>query len=396
MLPQHGTLSISRSRLRHNLALIRERVGSRPKLCAIIKADAYGHGAALIAGLLAEAGIEWVCVYGVQEAAALTRSHPFKVLVLAPLVLQPHSTSESLETLFGPASGGAMHGRPETRGEAGPIPIRLNVTDVQSARLLSRSIAALERKATLQVHMQVDAGLTRMGVAPQQAAALAAEIASLPGLELEGVFAHFSHGDVPGHPTLQQQRGILMEVARGLRRAHPRLMVHLQNSGGAWNLAGEELDMVRLGIALYGLQPSTSDPIPGLLPIAEVTAPILAIHDCAAGTGVGYGHTFTTRRKSRLAVVPVGYAEGYPRGLSNRAVCQVRGKEFPVVGRVSMDQIIVDATDLPEARVGEVVTVISNDPARANSLDRMADALGTIGYELATHLGSRLNRVVSE
>jgi alanine racemase len=161
------------------------------------------------------------------------------------------------------------------------------------------------------------------------------------------------------------------------------------------NLPNAGLDMVRVGIALYGLQPSTDAPITGLQPVARVTAPILALHERPAGTGVGYGHTFITQRDSRLAVVPVGYADGYPRLLSNRSVAQVGGRTVPVVGRVSMDQIILDVTDLPTPpRLSDTVTVISWNPADANSLDAMATTIGTIGYELATHLGPRLHRVV--
>ena len=216
------------------------------------------------------------------------------------------------------------------------------------------------------------------------------------------MFAHFSHGDVPGHDTVGEQLGWCCSVADPIRGRYPGLMVHLQNSGGVWHVedaGGGGLYKVRVGNSLYGLQPSTSDRIEGLLPIARVTAPILAIHERPAGTGVGYGHTFVTRRASRLAVVPVGYAEGYPRAMTNRAVAQVRGQDVPVVGRVSMDQIIVDVTDVPAVRLGETVTVVSWDAGRANSLDAMADAVGTIGYELATHLGAgggRLDRVIVE
>jgi alanine racemase len=176
--------------------------------------------------------------------------------------------------------------------------------------------------------------------------------------------------------------------------------VHLQNSGGAWHLPKHDcdgLDMVRVGVALYGLQPSTEDPILELLPIARVTAPILTIHQRPAGTGVGYGHMFVTSRPSQLAVVPVGYADGYPRQLSNKCVAQVRGLDVAVVGRVSMDQIILDVTDLPEVTAGETVTVIAWDAGKPNSIDKMADAIGTIGYEIATHLGAgggRLKRVL--
>ena len=186
-----------------------------------------------------------------------------------------------------------------------------------------------------------------------------------------------------------------------LKQKFPHLIFHLQNSGGSWHTDTANLDLVRIGIALYGLQPSTAHPIPGLLPIAQLTAPILALHDRPPNTGVGYGHTYTTTRPSRLAVVPVGYADGYPRQLSNtkNAIAQIRDIDVPVVGRVSMDQIILDITDLPTEgdlapQLGDIVTVISSNPTKRNSVVSMAHAIGTIGYELATHFGPRLRRVI--
>lgn len=371
MIPQQGTLEISRSRFRHNLALLRNRIGGAT-ICATVKADAYGHGAALMSALLLQAGVRWACVYSLDEALPLAALGWEGLLVLAPLVLTDDNDP------------------PHPALRAG---VRVNITDMASARHLS-AIARRSLAAPVRVHVQVDAGLTRAGAHPREATDLAALVAELPGLALEGLFAHLSHGDVAGHEAVREQLAALRAVAEPLRQDHPKLMVHLQNSGGAWHLGDSGLDLVRIGIALYGLQPSMSERIDGLQPIARLTAPILAIHDRPAGTGVGYGHTFITQRPSRLAIVPVGYAEGYPRLISNRIVAQVAGATVPVVGRVSMDQIVLDVTDLPGVKPGDTVTVVSWNPADANSLDAMAQSIGTIGYELATHLGSRLIRVI--
>ena len=379
MIAQNGTLEISRSRLMHNVALMQRRVGMQAKLCATIKADAYGHGVAYVAELLHEARVEWVCVYSLEEAMELAQLPWFGVLVLSPMVIGEGEVidPEAIEAL---------------RGQ-----IRVNLTDKQSAIRLAKALEAARIDRPVNVHVQVDAGLTRMGVEPWEAEELVEVIAGLKQLRLEGLFAHFSHGDVPQHDTVEEQLKVLHAVADPLKERYPHLLLHLQNSGGAWHVADPSLGMVRLGIAVYGLQPSTSDPVEGLLPIARVTAPILAIHERPPGTGVGYGHTFVTKRASRLAIVPVGYADGYPRAMTNRSVAQVRGVDVPVVGRVSMDQIILDVTDVPQACVGDVVTVISWDAGKQNSLDAMADVMGTIGYELATHLGAgggRLKRVI--
>ncbi len=384
MLPQHGTLELSHSRVRHNLSLLRNKIGPNPKFCPTLKANAYGHGTRELAAMLShDADIPWLCVYSLPEAADLDElPQAGNILVLAPLVLT--EASPLLPELATPL----LHR------------IRLNITDSVSARLLSK-FASSHNMPAVHVHIQIDAGLTRIGVDPEKAADLAIKVASLPGLKLEGLFAHFSHGDVPGHNTLEQQLSLLHQITAPLKQKFPHLIFHLQNSGGSWHTDTANLDLVRIGIALYGLQPSTTHPIAGLQPIAQLTAPILALHDRPPNTGVGYGHTYTTTRPSRLAVVPVGYADGYPRQLSNtkNAIAQIRDIDVPVVGRVSMDQIILDITDLPTEgdlapQLGDIVTVISSNPTKPNSLDQMADAIGTIGYELATHFGPRLRRVI--
>jgi alanine racemase len=371
MIAQYGTLQLSRSRMKHNVGVLRRQVGEGTILCATIKANAYGHGVGPVAGLLWEAGVRWVCVYSLEEAAAIEKFEWDGVLVLAPFV--------------------AIAGS-ETVVNSLDSSIRLNVTDGESARRLSAALG--ERRGPLNVHVQIDTGLTRIGVEPEGVETLVEEILKLANLRLEGVFAHLSHGDVREHETLEREMATLLRVAGPLKKRWPKLMVHLQNSGGAFHLPAGGFEMVRCGIAVYGLQASMRHRVEELLPVGRLTAPILAIHERGASTGVGYGHTFVTGRASRLAIVPVGYADGYPRGVSNRAVVQVRGQDVPVVGRVSMDQIIVDVTDVPEVSVGEVVMVVSDDPMKANCVDRLAEAVGTIGYELATHWGGRLRRVV--
>jgi alanine racemase len=380
MIPQHGRLEISPARIAANVELFRNRLG-KTQLCATVKADAYGHGAAIVVPALRRAGVAWFCVYSLGEALQVAPlAGDARILVLSPCMARPGATWQNV-----PGGG----------GELGGLAGRIRWTVVNAA-----GVSALDEfcgrhfSSPVAVHVQVDAGLTRAGVAPADALALLRHIGTLKHLRLEGLFAHFSHGDEAGHPSIQQQLNVLNDVARAARPAHPDLLVHLQNSGGAWNLGESGLHMARVGIALYGLQPSLGQPIAGLQPIARLVAPILDIHDRPANVGVGYGHTFVTRRRSRLAIVPVGYADGYPRALSNRGVVQVGGQNAPVVGRVSMDQIVVDATELPEAKAGDEVTVFSDDPAAPNCMDAVAAQCATIGYEIATGIGARVVRCV--
>jgi alanine racemase len=378
MICQSATLALSRSRLLHNVQLLRNHLGTRPALCATIKANAYGHGVLPIATLLQEAHITWCCVYSLEEALAIAHLPWHGILVLAPFVETVHSRiSETLEHSL-------------------LAPIRLTITDIDSARRLSLTLGSRRMNRPLNVHIQIDTGLTRIGVDPDRLPALVAAIESLPNLHLEGLFAHLSHGDVRDHESLAQQMSILQTLAAPLKKRLPHLLIHLQNSGGSFHLPPHDFDLVRCGIALYGLQASTRHPIPNLLPIAQLTAPILAIHERPPHTGVGYGHTFVTTRHSRLAIVPVGYADGYPRALSNHSIAQVHSIDVPVIGRVSMDQLILDLTDIPTAAIGDTATVISHDPTQPNSIDRMADTLDTISYELTTHWSSRLRRITVE
>ncbi|HVX87072.1 MAG TPA: alanine racemase [Phycisphaerae bacterium] len=378
MIPQHGILEISRSRLAHNVREIRRQIPPHAQICATIKADAYGHSVRHIAPLLSEADIRWAAVFTLQEALDVASAANFHILMLAPLVLES-STDEALAPLLANAPR-----------------IRPTLIDLASARRLSEMVSHDRPGSVLPVHIQIDTGLTRGGADPADAADLAAAIHNLPGLHLEGVFAHLSHGDVPHHDASSQQLADFHALADPLKRQWPRLLLHLQNSGGAWSLNDPSLDMVRTGIALYGLQPSTAAPILQLQPIARVTAPVLAVHHRPAGTGVGYGHSFIADRPSHIAVVPVGYADGYPRLASNRGlIAQLNGHAAPLVGRISMDQMTIDVTGIPAA-LGDQVTVVSWNVGDANSLDALADSIGTIGYELATHFGPRLKRIVVE
>lgn len=367
MIAQHGCLELSLSSLASNVALFRARIGPA-QICATVKANAYGHGVRAVASALRTLSVTWACVYNLQEALEVATLAPqMHVLVLAPLVLSGSAENAAIPQL--------------------PPNVRLSVNDLETARVLAAQQRRGEMPA-LKVHVQVDTGLTRSGAVPEEAHQILAEL----GDTCEGLFAHFSHGEQPGHAATATQLMRLRAVALPHKRRWPELLVHVQNSGGAWNVGDAGLDLVRVGIALYGLQPSTEEPIARLRPVARLTAPVLALHERGAGVGVGYGHTFITARPSRLAIVPVGYGDGYPRALSNRGVVQVGGGEAPVVGRVSMDQIVVDVTDLPGVKVGDQVVVISDDPARRNCIDSIATECGTIGYEIATGFGSRLER----
>lgn len=381
MLEQAGTLRLSRERTVHNIHLFRNRLPPSTQLCATVKANAYGHGVQEMTPVLAAAGIDWFCVYSIAEALEIADRVAGKpILVLAPLVLPTESAPS-------PERFGALTQLLDCTN------IRITLTDESSARHLATLVRHLQLAAPLPVHIQVDTGLTRQGAAMDVVEPLCRTVAAQTALRLEGLFTHLSHGDVPADTASPAQLRAFAELAIRIKQVAPHILLHAQNTGGAWHWPGEKLDMVRLGIGLYGLQPAIEHPIPGLAPVACLQAPITAIHSRPAGTGIGYGHTHILKRYSRLAVVPVGYADGYPRSLSNRADAEIHSMRVPVVGRVSMDQTILDVTDSPAA-IGDPVTLISSDPASGLCMDSLASLCGTIGYELATGLGRRLHRVV--
>ena len=376
MIAQGGTLLLSESRLRHNVRLFRQRLAPRVKLGAVVKANAYGHGLNEVAPLLPAAGIEWLCVYSLAEAlaaAAITAGMP--ILAMAPVILHDSSAPWS----------------PWPPAWLQDERIRITLTDESSARRLAAQLAERRFPRPLSVHVQVDTGLTRHGVAADDAPRLLECLAKLPPLRLEGVFMQLSHGEEPDHPACRRQLEIFLERTDRFKTRRPELIRHAQNSGGSWHWPEAPLDLVRLGIGLYGLQPSLRHPLRDLQPVASLVAPIAALHARPRGVGVGYGYLFITARPSRLAVVPVGYADGYPRALSNRAEALVRGHRVPVVGRISMDQSVLDVTDVA-VEIGDVVTLVDNDPASPLCLDRLAGLCDTIGYELATGFGPRLVR----
>ena len=379
MMAQHGTLLISEAAFRGNLRLLRQRAGRHTLQCATVKANAYGHGLAVVVPLLRQIGMDWVCVYSLDEALQVAASGwDGPVLVLAPLV-----GSRGLVDFDASVWRGLEGGR-----------LRLTLTDSISALALAAAVRRRPPSIRVSVHVQIDTGLTRQGVDVAAAPRLCEQILALPELKLEGIYMHLSHGDEPGSPATAAQLAMFRRIADPIKLQHPHVMLHAQNSGGTWHEGDIGLDMVRLGIAMYGLQPSLNHMIPDLKPVARLVAPITAVHERPAGTGVGYGHSFRTIHPSRLAVVPVGYADGYPRELSGRAVAGVLNREVPVVGRISMDQTILDITDVA-ATVGDEVTLISDQSTASYGMDLLAEQCRTIGYELATRLGARLHRVVT-
>jgi alanine racemase len=374
---------ISRQALIDNAALIRRTVGHGVKICAIIKADAYGHGAATVADTLCNFStdelegplVDALAVADLDEAAALPEV-PLPLLVLRPVE-------------------NAFLGRQRARIE---MAIRngwsLTLASGAAADDIARIAAACERRANVQI--MLDTGMTRAGCSLCDFEPLLRKILTNPALKLMGVYTHFACGEVADHPYTAQQLSLFMEVTTHCVQAG-RFARHAANSGALFCLPSSRLDMVRPGISLYGIDPTGRPTMDrALKPALKWTAPLLGIRTVPPGTSVGYGQTHTTQTTSRIGLLPVGYADGYLRHFSNRAVVMIHGQPAPVIGRVSMDLTTIDLTNISQAVIGDEVTLLDSDPLSPCSAYKLAEWGQTIPYEILCKIGSRIRRVVVE
>jgi alanine racemase len=374
---------ISRAAILHNVSVIRRAIAPEVKICAVVKADAYGHDADLVVDTLCNfavgdaepPAVDALAVADVDEAAALAPTD------LPIIVLRPVEN----------AYLGAQRARLEAAIHHGWV---LTLASGCGADDLARIAHARGLRASVQV--MVNTGLNRAGVDIADFEALIQKIASLPALRLAGVSTHFASADEPENPFNSQQLSLFLAATDGLCAAGTfgRPFRSAANSGGIFFHRVSHLDMVRPGLSLYGMDPTCRPSVERpLRPVMRFTAPLIAIRDVPAGCTVGYGQTWTADRPTRLGLLPIGYADGYPRSLSNRGTMMAGGQPAPVVGRVSMDQTVVDLRNAPQAVIGDEVTVIDNDPVSPASVYRIAELAGTIPYEIFCHIGKRVRRV---
>jgi alanine racemase len=383
---QEGVFAeISAEAVRGNVRAIRARAGEGVSLCAAVKADAYGHGIDVILPMLAAAGVERVAVASLDEAVSLREGvwHRPILCLGAPL-----------------AAANERELREKCRlAVAGQIDV--TVSSLQETRVLAEEAARLHTVARVQI--KVDSGMGRMGLLFDRDVQIIVEISRCPGLRVEGVYTHFATADEADDTFARQQLSRFLGLREQLRECGVAVQAfHAANSAAIFRLpdACRGLDLVRPGICLYGYWDGPANERPAALrPAMRVISHVAAVRQVPADYKVGYGCTFTTQRPSTLGVVPVGYADGYRRLLSNDArmtLTPARGmgrRIVPVVGRVSMDQTILDLTEAGDVRVGDPVVVIDNDPAAPNSVEALARKLGTISYEITCLIGRRVRRL---
>jgi alanine racemase len=364
--------------VRENLTSIRRTVGRSVAICPVIKADGYGHGAALLLPALQAAGLGWVAVATLDEAVA---------------VREAGWTGRLL--LFGPWFAGMNASEAAaTAEEAVRRAITCTINDNEDIVRLHHAARAAGRRTC--VHLKIDTGMGRVGLRPDAAAGAVERLRACDELELEAVYTHFATSEALDTAATRRQLAVL-HGCDGIGGVGWR---HAANTGAIFRLPDTHLDMVRPGLGVYGYWPDAEQAPPvALRPCLRLVSRVQMVRELPAGHAVGYGQTFVTQRASRLGVVPIGYGDGYPRELSSRGVMTLRADSpqavhVPVVGRVSMDQTVVDLTDVPNPQAGEPIVVIDDDPAAPNSVTAIARVLGTIPYCITCGLGNRVRRVV--
>lgn len=375
---------ISRAALLHNVKVVRRALAPGTKLCAIVKADAYGHGARIVADALCNftdgatgfdcPAVDALAVASIDEADALPEVG-VPILVLRPV-----------ENTF----MGRQRSRLEAAVRRGWI---LTVCNSSAADDVARVALACGVRARVQV--MIDTGMTRSGVCAEKFVDLWAAIASRPSLRLAGLCTHFANAEDPESAfTAEQLRGFRACTDSVVAAQRGRITRHAANSAAAFLHSDSHFDMVRPGLALYGVDPTLAPSLDrALRPALKWTAPLVGIKDVRKGTCVGYAQTWEADRDTKVGLVPVGYADGYPRCFSNRALVLVQGRRAPVVGRVSMDLTTIDLGDVPGARVGDEVTLLDSDPLSPVSVYALAKWGDTIPYEVFCRIGARVRRV---
>ena len=373
MRPDRPTwVEIDLSAIAHNTRQIQSLVGPDVRILASLKADAYGHGALKVARTVLLNGASMLGVATVSEAIPLREAG-----IYAPILV------------FGYVPHWQMR-------EAVRLQLTLTLYSIEAAQALSRAAQALNE--TVKVHVKVDTGMGRLGMRSEHIAdilELLHEIRALPHLVLEGIFTHFAMADAQDLTHARMQLSRFLHVLQCIDEEHMRpSLVHAANSAAALSLPEAHFDMVRPGIALYGLDPSSEVPLPAEFRSAlSFKTQVAQVKDVPEGECISYGCTYTTDRPTRIAILPVGYADGFRRAPTNWGYVLVHEQEAPLLGRVCMDQCIIDITHIPHVRVGDEVVLIGQQGTASLTAEQVAQRLGTINYEVVSEILARVPRV---
>lgn len=357
----------------YNMDRMHENLKPGTKMMGVIKTDGYGHGAVQIGRELEKLPYVFGMAVATAEEALILR----KCGIKKPLLILGYVFPYAYEQLI-------------------KENIRLTVFKSDMIKEINECAKKAGKKAL--VHIKTDTAMSRIGIKPDIGGAdFVKECLSMDSIETEGIFTHFAKADERDKSSVLKQLAVFRDFLETLYKetGYDFPIKHCSNSAGIIELREANMDMVRAGITLYGLWPSdeTSRNVVTLRPALSLKSHIVYIKEISKGTCISYGGTFQAEKPMRIATIPVGYGDGYPRGLSNKGSVLIKGKRAPILGRVCMDQFMVDITDIPDAGEGDEVTLIGKDENEIITMEELGNLSGRFNYELACDLGKRIPRV---
>lgn len=340
---------------------------SQADVMAVVKANAYGHGSIEVARAALRSGAAWLAVARVEEAREIREAG-----IDGPVLLLGYTPGNRLPEMI-------------------DLGITLTLWNLDQAIWVGD--VAAKQGQTAVVHLKVDTGMSRLGARPIEVQDLVTAIGNIPGVHLGGIFTHLARADEKEADTTDHQVKRFIDLLEDLEKNGKRPpLAHCANSAAALKRLGSHLNLIRVGIAIYGMAPSSETPLPKVLrPALSWKSSLAQVKTLPAGRGVSYGHQYITSREERIGTIPVGYADGFRRVDGNQVL--VRGRAVPVIGRVTMDQIMVNLDSLPDARAGDEVVILGKQGKERISAEDIAERWGTINYEVTSGIAARVPRI---
>ena len=355
----------------YNFKSMKDRLAPETKMIAVVKTDGYGHGAIPIAHMVQEYPYVWgFAVATIEEAVLLREAGIEKPILILGFVF------------------------PDAYEDVVRYDIRPAVFKLSMARQLSEEAVRQQKKVYF--HIKVDTGMSRIGFSDTaESADVVKEISKLPNVEMEGLFTHFARADEKDKKWANLQFERYQAFSQMLKDREVPIAIHqCSNSAGIYDMPEANMDLVRAGISIYGMYPSeeVNKLAAPIVPVMSLKSHIVYIKELQPGSQISYGGTFVVEHPMKVATIPVGYGDGYPRSLSGRGRVLIRGCEAPILGRVCMDQFMVDVTDIPNVKEGDMVTLIGSDGGYEITMEELAEKSGRFHYELACDIGKRVPR----
>lgn len=357
--------------IEYNMEMMKRNLDEGVKIMSVIKSDGYGHGALQVARFLSEKEYIWGYAVAALDEGMILRRGGIEKPILVMGCIFPDQWEEMLAN-----------------------EIHMTIYDSNTARRVSDFAVKMGKKAY--IHLKIDTGMSRLGfLACKESIDRLKEISLLPNLVIEGMYTHFARADETDKTDAKRQLSEYLWMKEQLSRVGVRAsFYHCSNSAGIIDLRAADMDMVRAGIATYGLYPSDEvkkERVP-LRPAMELVSHVVHVKWVEAGTPVSYGGTFVTARRTRIATIPVGYGDGYPRSLSNKGYVLIHGKKAPILGRVCMDQFMVDVTEIEDVEFGDLVTLVGRNGDAFVTVEMLSDLAKKLRYEFICNFGKRVPR----